>query len=138
MRPRGRVVALVCALMGSLVIAGCGDTKAADLCTQYKQVSTRADEIENLKPSTETVDELRHNLTNFQASLDQLQAAADGRLDQVISDLRAAVRDFVQAAVDNGKKAAETAQPLLDDSLSEVAKLWGLVQEQADAECGTS
>jgi hypothetical protein len=138
MRPLGRAVLVSTTLASALVVTGCSDPKAADLCTQYKQVSARADEIKSLKPSSQTVNDLRHDLATFQASLYQLQAAGDGRLDKVISDLRAAVQDFVQAAVDNGKAASQTAQPLLEDSLSEVGKQWGLLQEQADAECGVS
>jgi hypothetical protein len=119
-------------------VAGCSDPQAADLCTRYEQVTTRADEIKNLHPSTESVNDLRRMLTDFKASLYQLQAASDGRLDTAISNLRAAVQDFIQAAVDNGKKALETSQPLLDDSLDEVAKQWGLLQQKADDECNLS
>jgi len=131
-------IVMVTALVSSLLLTSCTDPKAADLCTRYKQVSSRADEIRNLKPSTETVNELRGKLTNFEASLDQLQAVSDGRLDTAITNLRTAVQDFVEAAVDNGQKARETAEPLLGDSRGEVAKQWGVLKERADAECGVS
>jgi len=75
-----------------------------------------ADEVNNLKTSTATVNDLRHPMTSFAAMLDQLQAAA-ARLDTVISNLRAAVQDFVEGAVDNSKRALETVRPLLSDSL---------------------
>jgi chromosome segregation ATPase len=126
---------LVVALVSTLALTGCGEASTADLCTQYDQVVTKADEIKKLDVSSEGVDDLRTQLKDFQASLDQLQAVADGRLDTAISDLRAAIRDFVQAAVDAGEEALETAQPLLEDSLDRVRELWAGVQERADAEC---
>ena len=130
-----RVRRLVVALVSTLALTGCGEASTADLCTQYDQVVKKADEIKNLDVSSESVDDLRTQLKDFQASLDQLQAVADGRLDTAISDLRRAVREFVQAAVDAGEEALKTAQPLLEDSLTTVKELWAVVQKRADAEC---
>src|SRR3954454_6658936 len=126
MRSLGRTAApVVLAVLSSLVVTGCSDVQATDLCTKYKQVSSRAQEIKGLKPSAQSINELRGKLTNFEASLDQLQAVSDGPLDQAITDLRTAVQDFVEAAVANGRKAKETAEPLLVDSRDEGGKEWG-------------
>lgn len=127
---------LASALVSAVVLAGCSELPtAADLCTTYAQVSKRADDIKSLDPKTTSVDQLRSDLDEFQASLDQLQATADGRLDTAISDLRSAVNDYVEAAVDAGKKALDTAQPLLEDSLKDVAQQWAVVKQRADDEC---
>ena len=133
--PRRLVVVLVSALALTGTLTGCGGASTADLCTQYDQVVKKADEIKNLDVSSESVDDLRAKLKDFQASLDQVQAVAEGRLDTAISDLRTAIREFVQAAVDAGRDALETAQPLLEDSLDRVKELWAVVQKRADAEC---
>jgi hypothetical protein len=138
MRSLGRTAAPVVLAVLSSLVTGCSDVQATDLCTKYKQVSSRAQEIKGLKPSAQSINELRGKLTNFEASLDQLQAVSDGPLDQAITDLRTAVQDFVEAAVANGRKAKETAEPLLVDSRDEVAKQWGLLKQRADAECGTT
>ena len=63
--------------------------------------------------SSEGVADLRTTLKDFQASLDDLQAVAEGRLDTAITDLRTAVREFVQAAVAAGREALESAKPVL-------------------------
>jgi chromosome segregation ATPase len=135
--PSGQVL-LVSALVSLLLLTGCDDPAANDMCTQYEQVATRADEIKDIEPTSMSVEDLRKELKSFQVSLDQLQAAADGRLDAAISDVRTAVRELVQAAVDAGKEAVETAQPLLDESLGEVDKRWAALREKADAECDVS
>jgi len=123
-------------LVSTVLLAGCsGLPTAADLCTTYNQVSKRADEIRSLDPAQTNVDQLRSDLDEFQASLDQLQATADGRLDTAISDLRTAVNDYVEAAVAAGKKALDTAQPLLKDSLKDVDQRWAVVKQRADDEC---
>jgi len=125
----------VVALVSTLSVTGCSDMQASDMCTTYKQVSQRADEIRSLEPKTTDVDKLRSDLEEFQTSLDQLQAAADGRLDTVISDLRTAVNDYVEAAVDAGRKALDSAQPLLTDASSDVDQRWAMVKQRADDEC---
>ena len=122
-------------LVSALCVTGCSDLRAADLCTTYAQVSQRAEDIRSLDPKTTNVDELRSDLDEFQTSLDQLQAAADGRLDTVNSDLRSAVNDTVESAVDAGKKALDSAEPLVADSLSDVDQRWAMVKQRADDEC---
>lgn len=132
--PRPQVL-IATALVSSVLVAGCSDPRANDLCTQYEQVTSRAAEIRDLDPAAVSVEDLRSQLASFQASLDQLQAVAEGRLDTAISELRSAVRDSVQAAVDAGKEAVETARPLLDESLGDVDERWAALQQKVDVEC---
>ena len=141
MRPTNRwalrrlVVVLLSTLALTGALTGCGDASTADLCTQYGKVVSKAEEIKNLDVSSQGVDDIRRTLKDFQASLNELQAGAEGRLDTAITDLRTAVREFVQAAVDAGREALESAQPLLEDSLDRVRELWAVVEQRADAEC---
>jgi major membrane immunogen (membrane-anchored lipoprotein) len=141
MRSHGRVVrGAVVALVATSSLSACSqsDFTATDLCAQYAQASKQAQEVKALDPARTDVDQLRSDLDAFQASLDQLQAASDGRLDQVITDLRDAVNDFVEAAVDNGKKAVDAAEPLLTDSLNDVDDRWAALKQRADDECNAS
>ena len=136
MRRLRRIAVPLAVLVSTLGVSGCSDIRTSDLCRQYSQASKRANEVKDLKPSTATVNDLRHAVTVFEASLDQLQAVSDGRLDTLITNLRAAVQDFAEAAVSNGRAALQKAQPLLDDSLNGVDEQWALLKQQADAECG--
>jgi hypothetical protein len=137
---RHRVSALALALVSTVLLAGCSQSgfTSADLCTQYAQASKQAQEIKNLDPAKTNVAELRKDLDEFQASLGQLLAASDGRLDQAITDVRSAVNDYVEAAVDAGKKAAQSAEPLLSDSLSNVDDRWAILKQRADDECNVT
>lgn len=132
---RRLVVVLVSTLALTGALTGCGDKSTEDLCNQYDKVVAKADEIKNLDLSSEGVADLRTTLKDFQASLDDLQAVAEGRLDTAITDLRTAVREFVQAAVAAGREALESAKPVLEDSLDRVTELWAVVEKRADNEC---
>ena len=82
------------------------------------------------------VDQLRARVENFQDGLAQLDAAAEGRLDTSISTLRANLDELRQALADAGDQARETAQPLVEDSVDDVAQSWAVLRAKVEAECG--
>ena len=116
-------------------LAACGDTAEQDLCAQYADLVSAADELRQLDPLTAKVEELRAASEEFQAELDQLQAVSEGRFDTAISTLRAEIDAVRQAAVDAGTDALETARPLLEESMADVDQAWATLQDLVDTQC---
>jgi hypothetical protein len=117
------------------LVAACGDTAQMDLCTQYADLVTAADELQQLDPTTATAEQLRAASEEIKSELDQFQAVSEGRLDSAISMLRANVDAVRQAAIEEGGEALETARQLLEDVMEDVAQAWAVVQRLADAQC---
>jgi hypothetical protein len=117
------------------LLAACGDTAEMDLCTQYADLVTAAEQLQQQDPMTATAEDLRAASREIEAELDQFQAVSEGRLDTAISTLRANVDAVRQAAIEEGGEALETARQLLEDVMDDVAQAWAVVQKLADAQC---
>lgn len=117
------------------LLSGCGDTTSQDLCAQYRDLATAAEELGEKDPVTTDVDELRDAADDVQAELDQFQAVAEGRLDDALTRLRENVDAVRQSAVDAGEDARETAQPLVEETLAKVREAWLIVQGIAETQC---
>ncbi len=134
MRMRSLLTAGV-AIAAIPLLAACGDTDDQNYCSQYDDLVTAADEFQEQDPLTAKVEDLRAASEEVEAELDQFQAVSEGRLDTAISTLRASVDAVRQAAVDAGSEAVETARPLLEDSLEDVAEAWAALKDIADVQC---
>ncbi len=132
---RQRAVAFGLFVAAIPLLAGCGNTADQDLCGNYADLATAVDGVRAIQPRSATVDDLRAKLDTVQAELDQLQAVSEGRLDTAISNLRAAIDGFKQAAVNAGDKARATAVPLLEESLGDVAEAYGALKMSLDTQC---
>lgn len=130
-----RAVAAGLALAYLPLFAACGDTSGQDLCTQYDELVTAADELRAQDPLTAKADELRAEVEDFQAQLDQFQAVSEGRLDSAISTLRAEVDALRQAAADADTESLDVARPLLEDTRDKVDEAWAVVQDIAETQC---
>jgi hypothetical protein len=123
-----------------LPLAACGgyaeDIRAADLCARYDQAVAAADDFRQQDLVAEGSADVRAEVDQLQANLDQLQAVAEGRLDQAISDLQTALDEVTQAAVDAGDEARQAAQELVAEDLEDVATAWATVRGALEAECG--
>ena len=137
MKPRS-VLAAGVAIAILPLLGACGDTADQDLCTQYADLVAAADEWQQQDPLTATADELRAASEEFQAELDQVQAAAEGRLDTAISTLSEAIDAFRQAAIEDDSEALEAARPLLEDVKENVDEAWAVVEALADLQCDAS
>ena len=131
----GVVRSLGAAVLCLPLLAACADTAEQDLCTQYDELVTAAQQLREQEPVTGTVEELRAASAKLRAELDQFQAVSEGRLDEAISRLRANVDAVRQAAVDAGTEARETARPLLEDAMKNVDQAWAVVQDLAEKQC---
>lgn len=127
---RTLVVGLLC-----LPLASCADTAAQDLCGQYEGLVTAVEELRAQDPVQARVEDLRARSEEVRAELDEFQAVSEGRLDAAISRLRAEIDALRQAAVEGGTEALETARPLIEDALEEIARAWAVVQDLAATQC---
>ena len=139
-RLRRTVNGCVVLVLASGLLSGCAamaeSTRSADLCTRYDQLVAQADEFRDQDWASVNVDELRARVQDFQDRLVQLDAVADGRLDTAASTLRANLDELAQAVADAGDQARETAQPLVEQSLDDVAQSWAVLRTKIEAECG--
>src|SRR4051812_27995866 len=117
------------------LLSACGDSGDRDLCTQYADLLSAADEWQQQDPVTAKADEMRAASEKFQAELDKLQAVAEGRLDTAISTLQADIDSFRQAAIDEDGGALETTHPLLADAKDKVDQALAVVETLADLQC---
>jgi len=133
-----QLVSLGASIAAIATLTACGDNADRDLCTQYDQLVSAANEIEQQDPLTTKAADLRAASESFQDELDQFQAVSEGRLDTAISTLRADLDAYRQAAVEAGQQALETAQPLFEDIQDDIAEAWGHLQQLAEQECPQS
>ena len=121
------------------VLSGCAqmaqDARARDLCTQYTQVVTTATQLREQDLAQAKADDLRARADLFRDQLNQVQAAADGRLDTAITNLESSLDDLRQGAIEAGDDVRSTVLPLWKDDLEQVAQRWSIVQEAVAREC---
>lgn len=137
-RRRRRLVSLGVALALVPVAAGCGQQEqrtAANLCTQYKQLVAKADQVRSLDVRTATTDAIQARADAALAKLDQLQAVSEGRFDTLISTLRTAITDVRQAAVEAGSGSSATSDKQLQDTLQSLKQALATLKQRLDTEC---
>ena len=108
-------------------------TRSVDLCSRFDGLVAQADQFRDQDWESANVDQLRARVENFQDGLAQLDAVAEGRLDTSISTLRANLDELRQALADAGDQARETAQPLVEDSVDDVAQSWAALRAKVEA-----
>jgi hypothetical protein len=137
MRPTAlvAVAALTCG-----VLTGCTypNTAANDLCRQYDDVVTSANQLLALDPSTANVSDLRGHAQDLETQLEELQAVSENRLDSAVSSLRTAIDDLVASSVDSAGGAIHVTRPALRDARKEIRKAWAVVELMALHECARS
>jgi len=132
----GSLAALVAAV---LLLGGCGGSEgsagSSDLCAQYDEIVTTAEDFSELDASETSADELRSRAIDFRDRLDELQEVVEGeRLDAALSRLEKsldAARDTAAEAGDNvDERMART-----EASLEEVNEKWARVQALVTDRC---
>lgn len=134
MKPRSLLAAGV-AIAALPLLGACGDTADRDLCTQYADLVTAADEWQQQDPLTAKAEDMRAASEKFQAELAQVQAVAEGRLDTAISTLQANIDAFREAAIEDNSEALEAARETLEDAKDDVDEAWAVVEALADVQC---
>ncbi|WP_157557567.1 hypothetical protein [Intrasporangium oryzae] len=119
--------------------AGCGGQQqqrtAQNLCSQYKQLVAKADQVRSLDVRTATAEAIQSRADAALAKLDQLQAVTEGRYDTLISTLRTAITDVRQAAVEAGSGSTGTSNKQLQDTLQSLNEAFATLKQRLDTEC---
>jgi len=135
-RLRGALLALVGV---ALLLGGCGGSErsggSSELCAEYDEIVTTAEDFSELDTSETSADELRARAIDFRDRLDELQEVVEGeRLAAALSRLEKsldAARATAAEAGDNTKQRMARAEA----SLEEVKEKWARVQALVNDRC---
>jgi hypothetical protein len=125
--------------VGAIVVtAACGVTTQRELCRQYSDVETVAQQLRQLDTTANSPEFVQKLFADFGTEINQFQASADGSLDIAISGLRAALADARADVAAAANQADAQVQALLQEDLQNIRNQWAIVQQQIDVECGTT
>ena len=125
-------------LVALLSLAACGGYPERSLCAQYEDFHAAVAQLQDLDPATATADDVRAIGDDVLAELGQLQSASDDVYVSAISDLRASITAFRQAAVDLPTTDFDVARPLLQDSWDDVIVDYQVLVQRLDVACATN
>lgn len=130
-------IGIVLLLVPVLALPACGELRERSLCRQYEDFQAAVADVRELDPETATGEDVIAIVDDVLGELDQLLAASDGVYDAVISDLRASLTEFRQAAFALGTTDIDAARPLLEDSWDAVAVDHQALTQRLDVACTT-
>jgi hypothetical protein len=137
---------LALALVATGVLAGCGTAPAPQgLCTRYDELKAAAQQLRETPKPTGGVEELRTaadelgtRVDAFLASLDQIQAVSDGRLDQAIGQARQQLDELRVQLATAGSQAAETLSAQLAQTRKDIQTTLAPVKNLLDSQCANA
>jgi len=132
---RGGIGFLMVALLS---LAACGDLRDRSLCSQYEDFGAAVAQLQDLDPATASAGDVRTIANDVLAELAQLQAASDDVYVSAISDLRASITAFRQAAGDLPTTDLDVARQLLQDSWDDVIVDYQVLVQRLDVACNTN
>jgi hypothetical protein len=135
LRRRGGIGLLLVALLS---LAACGNFRERSLCSQYEDFGAAVTQLQDLDPATATSDDVRTTADDVLSELAQLQSASDDVYVSAISDLRASITAFRQAAVDLPTTDFDVARPLLQDAWDDVIVDYQVLVQRLDVACNTN
>jgi len=134
LRRRGGIGLLLVALLS---LAACGNFRERSLCSQYDDFGAAVAQLQELDPATATANDVRAIADDVLSELAQLQSASDDVYVSAISDLRASINAFRQAAVDLPTTDFDVARPLLKDAWDDVIVDYQVLVQRLDVACNT-
>ncbi len=132
LRRRGGIGLMLVALLS---FAACGDYRERSLCAQYEDFRAAVSQLQDLDPATATADDVRTIANDVVSELGQLQAASDDVYVSAISDLRASITAFRQAAGDLPTTDLDVARQLLQDFWDDVIVDYQVLVQRLDVAC---
>jgi len=117
------------------VVSACGDVADRDLCTQFTDLVTSAEQMQQQDPLTAKAEDLRGASEEFASELDQLQAVSEGRLDTAVSALRASIAAVRQAAIEERADALEAARGQLEEAMDDLSEAWAVLEQRVAVQC---
>jgi len=136
---RLRGVALLALVGVVLLLGGCGGSERSggksELCTQYDEIVTTAEDFGELDASETSADELRARAIDFRDRLDELQEVVEGeRLAAALSRLERSL-DAARATAAEAGDNTEQRMARAEASLEEVNEKWTRVQALVTDRC---
>ena len=136
---RLRGVPLLALVGAALLLGGCGGNESSagssELCAQYDEIVTTAEDFSELDASETSADELRSRAIDFRDRLDELQEVVEGeRLDAALSRLEKSL-DAARATAAEAGDNAEERMARAEASLEEVNEKWARVQALVTDRC---
>lgn len=125
------------AVAATLVTAGCGVTTQRELCRQYADVTTKAQQLRQLDTTANSPEFVQKLFADFGTEVDQFQSTTEGSLDVAISGLRSALADARADVAAAANQADAQVQALLQEDVQNIRTQWALVQQAVEAQCGT-
>jgi hypothetical protein len=127
-------------IVSGVLLSGCStmadNARNTDLCTQFDQLVKAADEFRETDPAQVRADDLRARTDHLRDSVNQVQAVAEGRLDDVLSSLEATLNGLSEALTAAGQDARQTVAALEEDDVQAVLDRWAIVRDRVAAQCG--
>ncbi len=124
-----------------LLLSGCSgmaeNAKSNDLCSQFDQLVKAADEFRAADPGQAKADDLRAQANHLRDSVNQVQAVADGQLDDVLSALEARLDDLRDELAAAGDEAKEAATAQWKEDVEAVLERWAIVRDRVATQCGS-
>ena len=124
-----------------LLLSGCSgmaeNARSNDFCTQFDQLVEAVDEFKTIDPAQASGDDLREQADHLRDSINQVQAVAEGRLDDVLSALEARLDDLREELIAAGDEAKETLQ-LRKDDVQAVLDQWAIVRDRVTTQCASN
>jgi predicted nucleic acid-binding Zn-ribbon protein len=122
-----------------LLLGGCGGSEgsggSSELCAQYDEIATTAEDFSELDASETSADELRSRAVDFRDRLDDLQEVVEGeRLDAALSRLEKSL-DAARATAAEAGDDVEERVARAEASLKEVDEKWARVQALIKDRC---
>ncbi len=122
-------------MVALLSLAACGDLRDRSLCSQYEDFGAAVAQLQDLDPATASAGDVRTIANEVLAELAQLQSASDDVYVSAISDLRASITAFRQAAGDLPTTDLDVARQLLQDSWDDVIVDYQVLVQRLDVAC---
>jgi outer membrane murein-binding lipoprotein Lpp len=127
-------------IVSGVLLSGCStmadNARNTDLCTQFDQLVKAADEFRETDPAQVRADDLRARTDHLRDSVNQVQAVAEGRLDDVLSSLEATLNGLSEALTAAGQDARQAVAALEEDDVQAVLDRWAIVRDRVAAQCG--
>jgi hypothetical protein len=130
-----RALYAVATLSACLVTSACGVTTQRELCRQYSDVVTVAQQIRAIDTTASSPEFVQKLFADFGTEVDQLQATAEGSQDTAVSRLRASIADVKADVAAAANQADDQVQALLEEDIQAVRDQWALLQQAINVQC---
>lgn len=125
-------------LVPGLVVLGCAggceSAVAPDACGEYEEVRARAVDLRESVASGDSA-KIQEQVTSFQASLDQFQAASEGTADLAVDAVRATAADIARTVSAADATSLDEVRSAAEQALDDFTLDWESLVMSMDQQC---